>query len=172
MSLSKFARRAAAGGVLIVLMLVASLLHGAGPATASGLTAAQAAALQAKADNYLAEYGSAAKQVAPDRIVLPGAELVLAKPGQALAVPCPFHYFCAYSAQWFTGDVVMMEQCGAFTAKPERWVDFGSWKNNQTSGTRSWIYFYGENPPWQMPGAYAEQASGVGWYPVEGFRPC
>lgn len=151
-------------------------------ARAAGLTAAQAHGLQVKADKYLGAFGKEASQVGPDKIVFGGASLLLAVPGEAqprglsssadrqMAISCPYTYFCAYSAQWFTGDAFLLEQCGWNTYIP--WSTTGSWKNNQTSGTQPWLYFWDGQSPWHMPGAYAEQASGVGWFPVDSIVPC
>ncbi|MGA5299080.1 hypothetical protein ACPCHT_04085 [Nucisporomicrobium flavum] len=148
----------------------------------SGLTAGQADALQAKADKYLAALGSDATQVGPDKITVGGNVLLLAVPGEAhprglsstadarMAIPCPYTYFCAYSAQWFTGDAFLLEDCNVGALIP--WFTTGSWKNNQTSGTQPWLYFADGQAPWHMPGAYAEQASGVGWSPVYSIDPC
>lgn len=149
---------------------------------AAGLTAAQAGALQAKADDYLAALGTGATQVGPDKITVKDNVLLLTVPGEArprglssavdarLAISCPYLYFCAYSAQWFTGDAFLLENCAGGAHIP--WVSTGSWKNNQTSGTQPWLYFWDGQDPWHMPGAYAEQASGVGWYPVDFIDPC
>lgn len=149
---------------------------------AAGLTPAQADALQAKANKYLAALGKEATQTGPDKITVHGEVLLLAVPGEArprglssaadalLAISCPYTYFCAYSAQWFTGDAFLLEDCNGGAMIP--WVTTGSWKNNQTPGTRPWLYFWDGQAPWHMPGAYAEQASGVGWYPVDFIDPC
>jgi hypothetical protein len=173
MRLRKMREMAAAGGVLAALTMVAVLLQGgaaqAGSKAAVGAVGA-ADALQARADEYLAVLGEDATQVGPDKITLPGATLVLAVPGAArLAVPCPYTYFCAYSAQSFTGDAFLLEDCGRTTTIP--WITTGSWKNNQTPGTQPWLYFF-DDPAWHMPGAYAEQATGVNWSPVRAIDPC
>lgn len=148
----------------------------------AGLTATQADALQLKADKYLAALGKGATQVGPDKITAHGNVLLLSVPGEArprglsstadarMAISCPYTYFCAYSAQWFTGDAFLLENCNGGAAIP--WTTTGSWKNNQTAGTRPWLYFWDGQAPWNMPGAYAEQASGVGWYPVDFIDPC
>jgi hypothetical protein len=153
-----------------------------GSGRAAGLTAAQADALQAKADKYLAALGKDAAQVGPDKITVGGNVLLLAVPGEAhprglsstadarLAISCPYTYFCAYSREWFTGDAFLLEDCNVGALIP--WVSTGSWKNNQTPGTQPWLYFNTGQDPWHMPGAYAEQASGVGWSPVYGIDPC
>jgi hypothetical protein len=54
------------------------------------------------------------------------------------------------------------------------WYTFGSWKNNQTRGTQPYLTFTAASGQgaWWMPGAYAEQASGVGWSPVYSIIPC
>jgi hypothetical protein len=60
--------------------------------------------------------------------------------------------------------------CGLWTYIP--WTGHGSWINNQTWGTRAIISFWDGQPDWRVPGAYSEQRSGVGWYPVDYFNPC
>lgn len=153
----------------------------AAQARAAGLTAKQADALQAKADKYLAKLGSSATQVAPDKIVLKGAVLFLAVPGEAhprglssaadaqLAASCPYYNFCAYSGEGYTGDPILMEQCYETFYIP--WYTTGSWKNNQTPGTQPLLTFT-NGSTWLMPGAYAVQSSGVGWSPVSNIVPC
>jgi hypothetical protein len=150
---------------------------------AAGLTATQADALQVKVDKYLAAFGKGATQVGPDQITVKGSELFVAVPGEAhprglssaigaqLAISCPYTYFCAYSAQWFSGDAFLLENCNGGASIP--WVSTGSWKNNQTPGTQPWLYFLpGQGDPWHMPGAYAEASAGVGWWPVDFIDPC
>jgi len=137
---------------------------------AAGLTAAQADALQVKADRYLAGLGESATQVAPDLIKLRGAKLHLTVPGMTQRAPgCPYYYFCAYSGEWFTGDWILMEACWAERFIP--WFTTGSWINNQTRGTQPLLEFT-NGSVWWMPGAYAQQATGVGWSPVYSITPC
>jgi hypothetical protein len=147
----------------------------AGQARAAGLTAKQAAALQGKADAYLAKLGKGVTQKTFNKIALPGADLYLTVPGEAqprgvAATYCAYYYFCAYSGERQTGDSIHMYDCGVYNYIP--WVSTGSWVNNQTRGTRPWLQFWTDGSWWQMPGAYAQQLTGVGWYPVDGIIPC
>ena len=137
---------------------------------AAGLTAAQADALQAKADGYLARLDEPATQVAPDLIELNGADLHLAVPGMTQRAPgCPYYYFCAYSGERFTGDWILIEECWEERFIP--WSSTGSWINNQTRGTQPLLEFTNA-ALWWMPGAYAQQATGVGWSPVFSITAC
>lgn len=171
-------------GLLAVLALFAALLPAGaaqadeGGATfvaqsrAAGLSADKAGALQAKADAYLAKLGSGATQVAPDRIEMTGAQLVLAVPGEAQrSIACPYYYFCAYDRRNFQGDYVLAENCAV-----AYWIPFtstdGSWKNNQTPGTRARVNYFDTDTHWYVPGAYSEQSSGMGWYRVGTVDPC
>jgi hypothetical protein len=176
-------------GLLAVLALFAALLPaGAAQADergtrfiaqsrAAGLSADQAGALQKKADGYLTKFGSGATQVAPDRIKIPGWQLRLTVPGAALQMySCPYYYFCAYEWPGFYGDiaygeVIPVENC----YEDPRYVPWtttnGSWINNQTRGTRARInYLNGTH--WDVPGAYSEQSSGMGWNRVANIDPC
>ncbi|MFC7532398.1 hypothetical protein [Actinoplanes sp. GCM10030250] len=137
---------------------------------AAGLTAAQADALQVKADRYLAQLGEPATQVTPDVIQLKGAKLHLTVPGSAQRAPgCPYYYFCAYSGPRFTGDWIHQEECWVERYIP--WTGQGSWINNQTRGTQPLLEF-NSGELWWMPGAYAQQATGVGWDPVFSITAC
>ena len=137
---------------------------------AAGLTAAQADALQAKADRYLARLDEPATQVAPDLIRLKGAELHLTVPGTTQRAPgCPYYYFCAYSGERFTGDWILQKDCWVERYIP--WTGHGSWINNQTRGTQPLLEFT-NGDLWWMPGAYAQQATGVGWDPVFSITAC
>ncbi|MEU4426826.1 hypothetical protein AB0F81_39915 [Actinoplanes sp. NPDC024001] len=136
----------------------------------AGLTAAQADALQAKADRYLALLGEPATQVAPDVIQLKGAKLHLTVPGSTQRAPaCPYYYFCAYSKEGFSGDWILEEECWVERYIP--WTGHGSWINNQTRGTQPLLEFT-SGEPWWMPGAYAQQKTGVGWDPVFSITAC
>lgn len=176
-------RVAGSFGVLVLLALFAALLpggaaqaDGAGAgfvaqSQAAGLSADKAGALQAKADAYLAKLGSGATQVAPDRIEVAGSALLLAVPGEAQrAVPCPYFNFCAYSLRNFEGDVRFAEDCRFAVSIP--WVTTdGSWKNNQTPGTRARVNYL-DGTHWYVPGAYSQQSSGMGWHRVGSVDPC
>jgi hypothetical protein len=145
---------------------------------AVGLTAAKQKGLQGKIDAYLAELGPKAIQTDFDTITLPGSVLHVTVPGEArppglsaAAPACPYYFFCAYRDQYFQGDDWRFEDsCGLRTYIP--WTGHGSWINNQTPGTQATISFWDGQPDWKVPGAYSQQASGVGWYPVDYFNPC
>jgi hypothetical protein len=153
-------------------------------ARAAGLTAEQAATLQAKVDVYLKEVGGT--QVSPNRIDLANGGVVkVALPGekqprQFAAVPnaapdprcdggADYLYFCAYSYIDYTGDQLAMGSCAYYEI---RWIGTGSWDNNQTPGTQPTAYFTDGRDPWGMPPARSTQARGVNWWPVAGIRNC
>ncbi|GAA2664489.1 MULTISPECIES: hypothetical protein [Actinosynnema] len=154
-------------------------------ARAAGLTAEQAEGLQDKVDDYLREVGG--KQVAPNRIDLGGAVLTVTVPGEDRtrflgevganvdnAPECNgnwarYGWFCAYENERFSGNNIGMFYCGVYYIP---WITMGSWHNNQTTGTRPWLYFNNGQPPWHMPPADSQQASGVGWSPVSRIKNC
>jgi len=151
-------------------------------AQAAGLSVSQATALQEKANEYLAKLGSQARQVAPNRIELPGAVLNFPVPGEsqprALSASAPipecqgganYKWFCAYQYENFGGAHIGMYTCGVWHVIP--WSTTGSWENNQTRGTRPLLHFL-NNTYWDMPAAYAVQRTGVGWSTVYRIRPC
>ncbi|GAB2811522.1 hypothetical protein [Lentzea nigeriaca] len=151
-------------------------------ARAAGLSAEQAAGLQEKADRYLAKLGGQARQVAPNRIELPGAVLNIPVPGEtrpralSAAAPIPecqgganYKWFCAYQYENFGGAHVGMKRCGQWNVIP--WSTTGSWENNQTRGTQPLLQFLAGST-WRMPGAYAVQRTGVGWSSVYRIMPC
>ncbi|ATE54790.1 MULTISPECIES: hypothetical protein [Actinosynnema] len=153
---------AVALGLLSALALIASLL----PGTAG---AAEARDLRARAEAYLVTLGPDAVRVAPDRIEAPGVELLLAGPDER-AIACPYYNFCAYSLRNFEGDLLLYEDCRYALSMPWFTTD-GSWKNNQTPGRRARInYLRGTH--WDVPGAYSEQSSGMGWDQVGTIDPC
>lgn len=124
-------------------------------ASAAGLTADQASALQAKADRYLATTGG--KQIAPNKIDVNGtATILLTVPGEQKARslspattaewdPCFYGeqhakdgYFCAYSDHWYMGDAIEMYNCARYSLP--NWTGIGSWINQQSPGTRARFY--------------------------------
>ncbi|ACU40249.1 hypothetical protein [Actinosynnema mirum] len=156
-------------------------------ARAAGLSSAQAEGLQDKVDGYLEQLGDRGKQVAPNQIDLGGAVLNVTVPGEDQprnlaevttnvdnAAQCSgnwarYRWFCAYRNEWFSGDNIGMYSCGEYYIP---WYTMGSWHNNQTTGTRPWLYFNDGQDPWHMPPADSQQASGVGWTPVYSIVNC
>ncbi|WP_086850583.1 hypothetical protein [Amycolatopsis kentuckyensis] len=153
-----------------------------GQARAAGLSEEQAGGLQETVARYLSKLGDQARQVAPNRIELPGAVLNIPVPGEArpralsAAAPIPecqgganYKWFCAYQGEYFGGAHIGMKQCGQWHVIP--WSTTGSWENNQTRGTQPLLQFL-TGSTWNMPGAYAVQRSGVGWSTVYRIMPC
>ncbi|MBN6042072.1 hypothetical protein [Amycolatopsis sp. 195334CR] len=174
-------------GLSALLVLGANTVAGAAPSefaaqgAEAGLTASQISSLQAEADTYVAELGG--KQVALNRVELPGATITIALPGEAaprklgvgaLDVHCDggfadYKHFCAYRGQNFTGTHIDMFACGVYDI-PESWVGPGSWDNNQTAGTvakmmndAGKVIFKTTAPDWDESGS---------WTPVDRMRNC
>lgn len=175
-------------GLSALLVLGANAVAGAAPSefaaqgAEAGLTASQISGLQAEADTYLAELGG--KQVALNRVELPGATINIALPGEAapralgvgvLDVNCDggiadYKHFCAYRGQNFTGTHIDMYACGVYDI-PESWVGPGSWDNHQTTGTRAKMMNDAGKVIYTTPPAWSWDASGS-WTPVDRMRNC
>lgn len=152
-------------------------------ARAEGLSAGQAATLQAEMDGYLAKLAGRGKQISPNQIDMGGARLTVPVPGETKARPigalaeencrlsADYGWFCAYQFEWRGGVVIDMYRCGNY---PIPWSTRGSWENNQTTGTRPVLYFATTppRPPWVMPAAYSIQLTGVDWLPVKSITNC
>lgn len=156
-------------------------------AVAAGLTADQAAALQAKADSYLASVGG--KQIAPNEIDLNGnATIGLTVPGEAKVRnlktanttadldPCFYGeqhakdgHFCAYSDTFFAGDSIDMYHCASYSLP--NWTGTGSWINQQSSGTRARFYGKSGNLLYTTPVPNSFEQSYY-WGPVWTIRNC
>lgn len=119
-------------------------------ADALKLSSQERAELQHRVDRYLATEGGV--RVALNKIDLDGSgELLLVLPGETYArdvtttlvpqaaTPCPYEYLCAYSEPNFTGDMRSEARCDEVITIP--WYGNGSYKNNQTPGTRGTFYF-------------------------------
>ena len=156
-------------------------------AVASGLTADQAAALQAKADSYLATTGG--KQIAPNKIDVDGnATIVLTIPGETKVRdlkstntaadwdPCFYGeqhakdgYFCAYREHWYMGDAIEMYNCASYSLP--NWTGTGSWINAQTPGTRARFYGKTGNLLFTTPAPDSFDQEYY-WGPVWSIRNC
>ncbi|GAB3942779.1 hypothetical protein GCM10027614_30430 [Micromonospora vulcania] len=180
----------------IVYTILASLvlvISGTGPATAApaqrpafadqaqraGLSSAQSRQLQAEVDSYLAKLGG--NQVAANEISLgQGARILVALPGErkarsltsALREPngCPYQYLCAYQYQNFEGSAYHVTKCGSTNAPYIPWSGYGSWRNNQTSGTRPVFWRCSGYLDW-MPPAYSSNSS-YDWTPICYTQAC
>jgi len=80
-----------------------------------------------------------------------------------------YGWFCAYSGQNFTGQSIGMYDCGNYRIP---WTSTGSWDNEQTPGTRPWLYWADGSPAWHMPPAPSSQKTNVGWAPVASITNC
>ncbi|WP_143047038.1 hypothetical protein [Amycolatopsis xylanica] len=188
MTTSRIAKATLAG---VFSLTIAALLPGIADATpdfaaqaqASGLTAAQATELQAKADDYLAKLGGT--QIAPNKIDLDGTALIsLAVPGEdhprnlsTAAEPDPCNYyeqvvkdghFCAYSRPTHLGDSIDMYHCQKYSLPG--WSGVGSWINAQSSGTRA--RFYGKSGNLLYTTPVPNSFDDYNWSPVWTIRPC
>lgn len=177
----------------VVALAVLTVVAGAGTASASagftaqaeaaGLSAEKVDALQAKVDAYLAKLKGRGTQVSPNQIDLGGAVLNVTVPGEATprqlgtsgvarVIQCDggtlYGWFCAYQYEYRGGDNIGMYNCDNYFIP---WNTFGSWENNQTSGTVPRMHYvsggYGPMPP-----AYSRQFTGVGWGGVHSITNC
>jgi hypothetical protein len=151
-------------------------------AAAAHLSPAQTRAVQAKVDGYLAKVGG--RQVALNEIAFDGGRLRVTLPGEAqprdfatgtgqrTANPCSSvsynGWFCAYSGTYYTGDQLNWYSCTSYIMP---WSTTGSWKNNQSSGTRARFYSSTGALYYTTPGAYSSNVS-YGWRPIYTVRPC
>ncbi|MCB5163423.1 hypothetical protein LG634_00960 [Streptomyces bambusae] len=147
----------------------------------AGLSAAQAEALQARLDGYLAKAGG--RQTAANEITYEGnGTLVLALPGERKArslnpaaptalAGCSYYWFCTFSGPEFTGDSRSAERCNTNTYIPWTTTN-GSWINNQTGGTRAKLKNQSYTILSWTAGAYSEQRWGVNWGPIHYIDPC
>lgn len=178
----------AAAGLLLVAMTVGAAVPSyanpvkgfAAQARDAGLTGAQATALQARMDTYLARTGG--KQVAINKIDLDGqAELVLTLPGETrareigdpdragLQNECLQYYFCAFSQQQYGGDTLRYFYCAYKLSMP--FAGFGSYSNAQTKGTSA--HFYGSNGAYMYDSLRAAVlVTPFNWTYVWWIKPC
>ncbi len=137
-------------------------------AEAAGLTAAQAHSLQSRVDGYLRTVGGT--QVSANKIDLDGTgELVLAAPGLVTpAATCYSGDMCVWSGQSYTGDFMSKYVCSRFSMP---WATTGSWRNNQSSGTRARFYDSNNNLYYTTPAAPSHDTS-YNWVSVFSIIPC
>ena len=152
----------------------------AAQARSAGLATSQINTLQAKADEYLAEFGG--RQVALNQIELDGATIRIALPGEAqprklspalLDPHCDgggadYRHFCAYRQTGFRGDHIDMYDCRSYRIT---WSGPGSWDNNQTMGTRARMYNSSGNLIFTTRPARSTDPNG-NWTPVWSVRNC
>ncbi|MFI5693706.1 hypothetical protein ACIA58_17820 [Kribbella sp. NPDC051586] len=123
-------------------------------AKAAGYSPKQASELQAQVDTYLHQFGG--RQVAINKIVFDGGEVLLPLPGEARArelgtsptaaqkvVPasssaglhCPYQYLCIFHDRNYTGPEVKMYKCGPAGEVRVIWAGIGSYADNETPYT-------------------------------------
>ena len=163
---------AATCGLVLGTTAAAGAAPGAGPFAAQarsvGLSSAEARDLQSSVTAEIARAGGT--QVALNRIERPGATVLLPLPGEAyahnldapasrtaagrlMAESCPRLNFCQYSNINFQG---MVEQRSACTDYNNYLVYDGSWKNNQSRGTVTYMRDKGGAIRYSTPGAPSE----------------
>jgi hypothetical protein len=104
-----------------------------------------------------------------------GAETLPAKVRPYVANPpqcnggADYGWMCAYSGPNYTGESIGMYYCENY---PIPWTTVGSWDDNQTGGTRPWLYWVNGSAPWHMPAAYSNQPTNVDWTPVASITNC
>jgi hypothetical protein len=116
-----------------------------------GLSSTQVITLQREVNTYIARHGG--KQAAINEVTFPGGSIVFEVPGQkyarpvtsaatarpAIAADCPYYHFCIYEGQDFTGPSYNFYYCKELPNK-SGWN--GSWKNDQTPGTKAELWGY------------------------------
>lgn len=154
----------------------------AAQARAAGLTSAQVATLQGEANGFIAEHGGT--QVALNKVQFPGGDILFAVPGETYArdlgtastdttapavdETCPILYFCAYHGTNYTGTAIQLTQCNVQTVMP--WTVTGSWKNDQSEGTRAYFTLI-DGSVVATPGAWSADPS-YDWAPVLLIEAC
>ncbi|KAA2265108.1 hypothetical protein F0L68_05460 [Solihabitans fulvus] len=146
----------------------------------AGLTDAQIADLQGKVDAYVASSGG--RQVASNKVAFDGGEILFVATGEkyvrelgstfapTAASACPYHYFCAWHWNTFSGDEIKMYTCNKMYPNPW-WEPSGSWINNETPGVRAYMFDYHRTRIYTTPPAYWGQAD-ADWSPVSYTMPC
>lgn len=152
-------------------------------AKSARLTQAQTAALKSKVSGYLKKVGG--KQIALNEISFPGGRLRVALPGEAhprdftssagtqfADSPCldgmNNGWFCAFPQISFQGDDLSWFVCGTYNMP---WFGHGSWRNNQTRGTRAQFLNGSGGVIFTTPGAYSASLDYI-WTPVFKIKIC
>jgi hypothetical protein len=152
----RLSRLFAATAALVALAAGPAMAHDARPAAtdarlraqieANDLSPRQARSLQARVDRVIARTGGT--QVAINQVVWDGGDTLVPLPGErrarelgtAARAPsddCKYYQFCTYYNRDFTGIESRMQSC---TLHIDRAGIFGSYRNEQTSGTRARFY--------------------------------
>jgi hypothetical protein len=163
---------AATCGVVLGTTAAAGAAPGAGRFSAQargvGLSSADARALQSAVTAEIARAGGT--QVALNRIERPGATVLLPLPGEVyahdldapanrtaagrlMAEPCPRLHFCQYSYINFQGMVEQRSSCADYR---NYLVYDGSWKNNQSRNTVTYMRDKAGVIRYSTPGAPSE----------------
>jgi hypothetical protein len=181
-----------ASGILVAITLAG------GPAAASthvrdagfaaqgrsaGLSDRQITGLPKEVGAYIHRFGGT--QVAINKVNFSGGSALFVVPGEKYvrqlagtssesAIPatgetCPYHVFCAYQGQNFTGNAVEVSACD--TSKPIVWTAWGSWKNDQTPGQVAYIWGDGNGYTYTTPPAYSNDTR-FSWKPVGAIQAC
>ncbi|MFG2557136.1 hypothetical protein [Streptomyces sp. NPDC048581] len=150
-------------------------------ASAAGLTATEATALQNEVDTMLAKDGG--RQAAANEIRYTDGRLLLPLPGEkyarelgksgdtsAAAHTCTYKALCGYSGANYTGAEREWFSC-TFHRKPSGWTSGGSWYNNQTRGrVGNW---YNANKEWVGSTPPAPYGTKHGqWRGIAYVKPC
>ncbi|WP_405433561.1 hypothetical protein [Micromonospora sp. NBC_00617] len=182
--------------VAIFALGLAALIAPTGPAVASpggsgaavggfaaearkaGLTGAEAAQLQSRVDQRLAQAGG--RQVAANKIEYgSGSYLLLNLPGEKYArelgqsigtqATCTYLYFCAWGGPNYTLEKRAESRCSRLITMP--WSGTGSWINNQTQLTQAAFLRADYSVYTYTLGAYSAQPY-QNWQPIYYVDPC
>ncbi|MCC3776418.1 hypothetical protein [Streptomyces sp. UNOB3_S3] len=129
-------------------------------AVRAGLTADQTAGLRQRVDAYVDATGG--RRIALNKIEVKDGTILVAVPGETYArelngpldrsatanalVSCPYLYFCGWKGSNRSGDQWNISKCNVLQEIPDGWNSGGSWQNNQSRGTRA--YMYNKNRDW------------------------
>jgi peptidase inhibitor family I36 len=136
-------------------------------ARSAGLSSVQATELQKAVNKHLAA-NPGSVQTAANRIDFAGGSVLLALPGEktardlpstdkvsavaaaaAAAGTCAYNYACFWSGENYTGSVYRLFYCNTWQTIP--WYTKGSWKNNQSTGTKIGIDPINSGPYYAFP---------------------
>lgn len=168
-------RKALAMTAAAVALVASQLLVGSASAApapdyaaqsrAAGLTATQADKLQDRVEEYVTSH-KGARQVAADKVAIPGGDVTLAVPGTTpgtTAISCSSGWLCIQDGY---GDRYNYYYCGYY----DFWgIGDGVFNNNQTWGTVAKFYNRDGSLRWTNT---AKDTGTASWTPVWHIRPC
>lgn len=153
----------------------------AADARAAGLSARQAGQLQDRLEARLAKLKVPAQQVSYNQIRTDdgSASITLTAPGAAASTSCSYYYLCLWTGSSWTGEKLSFSACQFRDLSDYGFHDvLTSYKNHQTTGTRSLFYNWKTGGGWDYKfdsDAYHTEAdlSDTPWNNmIDGVRVC